>query len=83
MNRILSSNDVDIFYEIVSEVYCDPKINTLAANLFFARIKKDIVGEPLEKIEKFEQKFCENMDFFEFSVDTFDPRKCYRFEGSK
>jgi len=80
---MLHPNDVDIFYNIVSDVYCDPRMKTLAVDLFFFRIKKDVVGEPLSKIEKLKKKFCENMDLFELSVDTFDPKKCYRFEGAK
>ena len=80
---MIHPNDVDIFYDIVSEVYCDPKMKTLAVDLFFSRLKQDVVGEPLEQIIKLEQKFCENMDSFNLSFETFDPRKCYRYEGTK
>jgi len=43
-------NDVDTFYDIVSEVYCSLVMKTLAQDLFFSRIKKDLVGEPLDVV---------------------------------
>ena len=76
-------NDVSIFYEIVREVYCDPKMNTLAKDLFFARMKIDLTGDPLEKVKKLEEKFYENMDEFDLNLNVFDPKKCYRYEGTK
>ena len=80
---MLHPNDVDVFYEIVSEIYCSSAMNTLTSDLFFSRIKKDLVGDPLETILNLEKKFIENMDDFKVSKKTFDPRKCYRYKGAK
>ena len=80
---MIHPNDVDIFYNIVTEVYCNPFMNTLAQDLMFSRMKQDIVGKPLEKMLKLESEFVSNMDDFELKPDTFDPRKCYRYEGAK
>lgn len=51
--------------------------------LFFSRIKKDLVGEPLNAINKIENKFYDNMEDFSLTKESFDPRKCYRYEGTK
>lgn len=80
---MLHPNDVDVFYEIVSEIYCSSAMNTLASDLFFFSIKKDLVGDPPETILNLEKKFIENMNDFKVSKKTFDPRKRYRFEGTK
>ena len=80
---MLHPNDVEHFYDIVSEVYCDEKMMTLAENLFFRKIKEDLTGEPLAKVEKLEKEFLENSDDFKITKNVFDPRKCYRYEGSK
>ena len=80
---MLHPNDVDIFYSIVAEVYCSPARKTLAEDLFFSRIKKDLVGEPLNVVCKLEKQFKRNSDEFEVTETVFNPRKCYRFEGTK
>lgn len=79
---MLHSNDVDLFYNIVTDVYCGSFMKTLANDLVFSRMKQDLVGEPLDKILKLETEFISNMDDFEIS-SKFCPRKCYRFEGAK
>lgn len=43
---MLHPNDVDIFYELAEELYCDPKMLSLANDLVFERFKKDTVGPP-------------------------------------
>ena len=80
---MLHPNDVEHFYNIVSEVYCDEKMSTLAEDLFFNQIKKDLAGEPLVNFEKLEKKFLKNSDDFTITKEIFDPRKCYKYEGSK
>ena len=80
---MLHPNDVDIFYSIVAEVYCSPAMKTLAEDLFFSRIKKDLVGEPLNVVCELEKQFKRNSDEFEVTETVFNPRKCYRFEGTK
>ena len=54
---MLHPNDVDTFYDIVAEVYCSPAMKTLAQDLLFSRIKKDLVGEPLEFVLDLEKDF--------------------------
>ena len=59
------------------------KMENLAENLFFDRLKADLVGEPLNAIIELEKQFKENMDDFFLTEKNFYPRKCYRFEGTK
>ena len=80
---MLHPNDVNIFYQIVSQVYCNPSMNTLADDLVFSRMELDLVGEPLENILKLKKEFTKNMDDFELTPPKFDPKKCYRYEGAK
>lgn len=80
---MLHPNDVDMFYDIVKEIYCSPFMKTLAKDLVFSRMKKDLVGKPYQRIEKLEKEFLSNMDEITLTPDTFDPRKCYRYEGAK
>lgn len=80
---MMHPNDVNAFYDVVTEVFCSPAMKTLAKDLVFSRMKSDLTGEPLERISLLEQKFLSNMDDFELNPKTFDPRKCYRYEGTK
>ena len=76
-------NDVDIFYKIVSEIYCSPFMKTLAKDLVFSCMKSDTRGLALSKLIEIEKEFLSNMDNIELTPSTFDPRKCYRYEGAK
>lgn len=80
---MLHPNDVDVFYDIVTDIYCSPELGTMANDLFFSRIKKDLAGEPLKTVINLEEQFIKNMDDFQITKDVFEPRKCYRFEGTK
>lgn len=53
---MLHPNDVDTFYEIVTGIYSSPAMNTLADDLFFSRINKYLVGEPLKAVIKLEKQ---------------------------
>ena len=80
---MLHPNDVDIFYSIVTDIYCNPFMKTLAQDLVFSCMKNDTRGDVQRKIEKIEEEFIANMDNIELTPATFDPRKCYRYEGAK
>lgn len=80
---MLHPNDVDIFYSIVTDIYCDPFMKTLAQDLVFSCMKNDTRGDVQRKIEKIEEEFISNMDTIELTPTTFDPRKCYKYEGAK
>jgi hypothetical protein len=80
---MMHPNDVDVFYDIVTEVYCRPVMKRLAEELVFSRMKSDLTGEPLEKVIQLEKQFLKNMGVFDLTPTTFDPRKCYRYEGAK
>lgn len=80
---MLHPNDVDIFYKIVTEIYCSSFMKTLARDLVFSCMKSDTRGQVLGKIIEIEKEFISNMDNIELTPSTFDPRKCYRYEGAK
>ena len=80
---MLHPNGVGIFYELVEELYCDPKMLSLANDLVFKRFKRDTVGPPRHKIEEIQQIFSEKMGSFELTKGTFNTRHCYRYEGAK
>ena len=80
---MLHPNDVDVFYDIVTDIYCSPELGTMANDLFFSRIKKDLAGEPLKTVINLEEQFNNNMDDFQITKGVFEPRHCYRFEGTK
>lgn len=76
-------NYVDEMYEVISDVYCDPKMLTMARDLVFKRFILNSTGEYREKIKKLESRFLSNMEPLDYlNKQTFDPRKCYKFEGS-
>ena len=58
-------------------------MKTLAKDLIFSCMKADTRGEALLKLVEIEKEFISNMDNIELTPITFDPRKCYRYEGSK
>ena len=80
---ITHPNDVGVFYEIVTGVYCSPFMKTLEKDLVFSRLKLDLVGPLYNKIVELEKEFLLNMDGFELTLDTFDPKNCYRYEGAR
>ena len=80
---MLHLNDVDILYKIVTEIYCSSFMETLARDLVFSCMKSDTRGQVLGKIIEIEKEFISNMDNIELTPSTFDPRKCYRYEGAK
>lgn len=80
---MLHPNDVDIFYTIVTEIYCSSFMKTLAQDLVFSCMKSDTRGQVLCKIIEIEKEFVSNMDNIELTPSIFDPRKCYRYEGAK
>ena len=49
---MLHPNDVDIFYSIVTDIYCNPFMKTLAQDLVFSCMKNDTRGDVQRKIEK-------------------------------
>jgi hypothetical protein len=53
--------------------------NILADDLFFSRIKEDLVSEQLNAVIRLEEQFIKNMDQLEITKKIFDPRKCYTF----
>ena len=80
---MLHPNDVDMFYRIVTEIYCSSFMKTLAQDLVFSCMKSDTRGQTLNKLIRIEKEFISNMDTIELTPSTFDPRKCYRYEGAK
>ena len=44
-------NDVGIFYDIVTEIYYEPRMKTLAQDLVFRRFKLSSVDSTAEKLE--------------------------------
>lgn len=80
---MLHPNDVDAFYNIVKKIYCSEKMSTLVEDLVFKRMKNNTVGVARETLERLENDFIKNKAGFKLNSDTFDPRKCYRYEGAK
>jgi hypothetical protein len=80
---MLHPNDVSIFYSIVTDIYCSSFMKTLAQDLVFSSMKSDTRGQVLDKLVEIEKEFISNMDKFELTTSTFNPRKCYRYEGAK
>ena len=76
-------NDVDTFFKIVSEVYTDRTMRTLASDLVFSVFKENTVSDAKQRLIEIENKFLTNMDDFTLTSTTFDPKKCYRYEGTK
>lgn len=75
-------NHVDKFYDIVTEVYCKEEMRTLARDLVFSDLIRNSVEPQTSKLIDLLNEFESNMDDFELSVKTFNPRKCYKYEGS-
>lgn len=80
---MLHPNDVAIFYEIVTDIYCSPYMETLISDLVFAPMKGATAGSVLEKIIEIEKEFLSNKDKIILTPESFDPKKCYRYEGAK
>jgi len=80
---MLHPNDVAIFYDIVTEIYCSPFMRTLVQDLVFSRMKSDTTGSVLDRIIEVEKEFLSNKDDIILTPSVFDPRKCYRYEGAK
>lgn len=81
---LVAPEDVDIIYDVIRDVYCDPKMKNLASSLVFSRFISETRGDSQKKIKAIHAKFLSNMESLDYlNRDDFDPRKCYRFEGSK
>lgn len=80
---MLHPNDVAVFYDVVTEVYCSPFMSTLIQDLVFSRMKSDTTGPVLERIIEVEKEFLSNKDDMILTPVVFDPKKCYRYEGAK
>ena len=75
-------NHVDKFYDIVTEVYCKDEMRILARDLVFSDLIRNSVEPQISKLIDLLNEFESNMDDFELSEKTFNPRKCYKYEGS-
>ena len=76
-------NLVDVMFDVISDAYCDSRMRTMASDLVFNRFIVNSTGEYREKIKQLEKKFLANMEPLDYlNTDTFDPRRCYKFEGS-
>jgi DNA-directed RNA polymerase len=75
---LLHPNDVDTFYDIVTEIYCNKNMSTLANDLIFACFKKNTVGDIHSNIINIELEFNKNKEQF-----NINPKYCYKYEGSK
>jgi hypothetical protein len=80
---MLHPNDVHVFYDIVTDAYCDPRMLSLAQDLVFSRFIHNTTGKTKEKILEYQKEFVENMQPLPLNKSAFDPRKCYRYEGTK
>ena len=80
---MLHPNDVDIFYNIVTEIYCSPFMETLIQDLVFSPMKSDTTGVVLEKILEIEKEFVSNKNKIKLTSEIFDPKKCYRYEETR
>jgi DNA-directed RNA polymerase len=81
---LVHPNDVDDIYDVIRDVYCSPAMKTLAKDLVFSRFKQNTTGKYFEKIEAIEKIYTSNMESLGYlNKETFDPRKCYKFEGAK
>ena len=80
---IVHPNYVDELFDVILDAYCDPRMLTLAKDLVFKRFILNSTGEYRRKIQKLEKKFLDNMESLDYlNKDTFEPRRCYKFEGS-
>lgn len=78
----LDSNDVAIFYDIVTEIYCSPSMETLIQDLVFFRMKNGTTGSVLEKILEIEKEFFSNKDKFKLTPEVFNPKRRSRIKIS-
>ena len=80
---MINPNDVGVFYDIVTDIYCAPFMQTLIQDLVFSRMKSDTAGPVLEKIIEIEKEFLLNKDEIKLSTESFNPKNNYRYEGAK
>ena len=76
-------NYVDVLYDIISNIYCDKNIKNMVSELMFKPFYSDTSGEVLDGLSVIEKNFVEDMDDLILTKESFDPRKCYRYEGSE
>lgn len=80
---MLHPNYVNTFFEIVREVYCSGNMDSLAKDLIFTKFKEQVAGDNLLQMQKLETEFYNNMDDFKIEDTNFNPKYCYKYEGSK
>lgn len=80
---MLHPNDVEIFYGIVTDIYCDPRMLSLAQDLVFSRFINNTTGKTRDNLLELQEEFVGNMEPLPLNISEFDPKKCYRYEGAK
>ena len=58
-------------------------MNTLIQDLVFSRMKSETTGHTLGKTIKLEETFLSVKEEIILTLQVFDPKKCYRYEGAK
>ena len=76
-------NNVDILYDIIRDIYCDKKLKNMISDLMFKPFYSDTSGGVQDALSKIEKNFLDDMDDLNLTKESFDPRKCYRYEGSE
>ena len=78
---ILHPNEVDTFYEVVKDIYCNPKMLEMADNLVFKPFMSKTKGPSQMKLKEIQKKFNKNKDLFVIKESELNPYHLYRYEN--
>jgi hypothetical protein len=78
---LIHPNYVNVFYEVISEIYTSKEMMHLAKNLLFDPMKSDLDSDTLKEVEELEKDFYCNADSFEINDDQFKSYNMYSFEN--
>lgn len=79
---LIHPNYVDVFYEVVRDIYTGDCLDNLADKLFFEPMKEGLADDYRTLITSIQQQFHELADDVHVSRDVFEPTFAYSMEGS-
>ena len=78
---VWQSNDVDILFECIKEIYCQSVMQSLAKDLVFKSFKLHTTEKAHDQIANIEKRFLDNVEEMNYlNLSIFNPRKYYKFE---
>lgn len=78
---LIHPNYVDVFYDVVSDIYTEDTLTRLASKLFFEPMTEGLASDLCDEIKKIQKGFEDNMDTIDVTKDKFEPRNMYVLEG--